>query len=271
VSAFWRRRAQSRLAWAVAIAACALALALRASSPYVLAWSWPPLRRAALVKLEGRVESVAPGAVTIAGYDVALPDGLLAPGEELAPGDWTLVHAERDAAGNLIARQVVRDRAAAAPERAALVQAPVEFEGRIEQLSPREDGLGDWVVDGVMVRVGAGTVIHGQPALGAEVELRGQPWGARGVLAAEVWVVAAEEQSLVVEGRIARISREGAKLGALALSDGKAPLPYALIIDEQTFIDESRGRAEADMWAEVRAVREEDGTLRVLYVRILRP
>ena len=48
-------------------------------------------------------------------------------------------------------------------------------------------------------------------------------------------------------------------------------MPQVLVIDERTFIDESRGRAEVDVWAEVRAFPQEDGTYWVQYIRVMRP
>ena len=270
MSALEGRKGLSWPVWAVLVSVGALLAALMASGPYALAWSWPPLRRATLIKIEGPVEAVAAGQVAIAGQPMALPDDL---DVALAVGDWALVHAERDAAGNLVARTLVLvDRTAAGQATPAMSEARVEFEGRIEQLSPRDDGLGAWVVGGVQVWVDARTVVHGQPIVGADAEVRGEQQGPQAAVATEVWVIAPEERPLMVEGRIAALSaQDGAKRGSLALSDGKEPLPYAFILDERTFLDESRGRAEVDMWAEVRAVPQEDGTLWVQYIRVLRP
>jgi hypothetical protein len=68
------------------------------------------------------------------------------------------VKALRRADGTLIARQIVIQ----------LPQEEVQFEGVIQSISPTE-----WVVEGVIVRIDAQTVIEGTPAVGQTAEVQG--------------------------------------------------------------------------------------------------
>ncbi len=273
MGAFANRRGHGRLIGAALVLACALLVGVSASRSGVLAWSWSPWRRATLVRVEGPVEALTADSVTIAGRELVLRDDLASARDSLAVGDWVLAYAERDASGRLVARSLVLSRAPAAgsPSPTRAPAAPVEFEGSIEALPLRDDAQGLWVVGGVPLWVEAKTIIHGQPSLGADVEVRAEKRGTAAV-AAELWVLTAEEHLVVVEGRIGELARgTAASPGALTLRDDKGSPPYILVVDDRTFIDESRGRAEVDMWARVCAVPQDDGTLWVQYLRILRP
>ena len=272
---------------AAAIALCVVGL--------VAQFAWSPalalgtgVRRVQLrsyrdARFEGRIEAMSAAWWWISGHRVRVSSALTASDSNWQVGDWVAVKAERRRDGSLAAvgmgklDTVGQDAAMTLPRAQAIssslpVGAMVEFEGRVLQL-PAGGGSGEWLVDDVRVIVGQGTKIDGVPTLGRDVEVSGTSDGDRQLLATEIVVVGSEQQSLLVQGLIID-SVAGTGTGELTLNarDEKGiVLPISLRIDEHTFFDESHGRAEADMWAEIRVVPVDDGTLWAQYVKVVRP
>ena len=134
--------------------------------------------------------------------------------------------------------------------------AEVEFEGPIESV-----GDDVWTVNGITVGISPVTVIRGAPApgLGAEVKGALQPDGS--VLAQLVTVKGAGLTTQVdIEGLVESIEATD------WLVAGRQ-----VFIGPSTFIDDSRAPAEVGMWAQVRALRRQDGSLLALRIRLSRP
>jgi hypothetical protein len=134
--------------------------------------------------------------------------------------------------------------------------AEVEFEGIIQSIS--EDV---WVVNGATVRISPVTVIQGTPAVGAIAEVLGvlQPDGS--VLAQHIVVTYPGLPALSdVEGLVESIEDTEWVVGGTVVS-----------IDGNTFIDDSRAPAEVGMWALVRGLPQQDGSLLALRIRLSRP
>jgi hypothetical protein len=132
----------------------------------------------------------------------------------------------------------------------------VEFEGPIE-------GIGDdaWLVNGIPVAISAVTTIRGVPELGVTAEVRGflQPDGS--VLADVITVKGAgSTPQLDVEGLVETIDPAYWVVGGTTIW-----------MDARTFVDDSRAPAEVGMWASVRALVRQDGTLLALRIRLSRP
>ena len=138
---------------------------------------------------------------------------------------------------------------------------------------PADGHVGEWLVDEVRVIVGKSTKILGTPALGADVEVSGSSEGERLLRAKEITVVGPEQKPLLVYGLITDAAA-GTGVGVWTLSarnEKGIALPVRVRVDDRTFFDESRGRADVDMWAEVRVVPQEDGSLWAQYIKIVRP
>jgi hypothetical protein len=134
--------------------------------------------------------------------------------------------------------------------------AEVEFEGPIESVT---DDL--WVVSGITVTVSPVTVIRGVPAPGLTAEVKGvlQPDGS--VLATLITVKGGELTPQVdVEGLVERIEATSWLVGGTQV-----------FIGPTTFIDDSRAPAEVGMWAQIRALRRQDGSLLALRILLSRP
>jgi hypothetical protein len=134
--------------------------------------------------------------------------------------------------------------------------AEVEFEGPIESVA---DDL--WVVNGITVAVSPVTVIRGVPAPGLMAEVKGvlQPDGS--VLATLITVKGGELTPQVdVEGLVERIEATSWLVGGTQV-----------FIGPTTFIDDSRAPAEVGMWAQVRALCRQDGSLLALRILLSRP
>jgi hypothetical protein len=134
--------------------------------------------------------------------------------------------------------------------------AEVEFEGIIQSFS--EDM---WVVNGATVRISPVTVIQGTPAVGAIAEVLGVLQPDDSVLALQIVVTYPGLPALSdVEGLVESIEDTEWVVGGTVVS-----------IDGNTFIDDSRAPAEVGMWALVRGLPQQDGSLLALRIRLSRP
>jgi hypothetical protein len=108
-------------------------------------------------EFRGLIESFEPGLWTVGGYSLIItPDTVIEGSPE--QGLLAQVKAVRLGDGSLVAVQIV-------------VQSPteeVQFEGVIQSLT-----AGEWVVEGVIVRLDAETVVEGTPTVGGMVEIQG--------------------------------------------------------------------------------------------------
>jgi len=134
--------------------------------------------------------------------------------------------------------------------------AEVEFEGIIESMS--EDS---WVVNGVTVMISPVTVIQGTPAFGLVAEVQGVLQPDSTVLAEQITVRDPDFMPHIdIEGIVESIeATQWVVAGTTVLIDGN------------TFIDESRAPAEVGVWAQVRALSQRDGSLLALRILLSRP
>lgn len=134
--------------------------------------------------------------------------------------------------------------------------AKVEFEGVIESMT--ED---QWIVGGTRVKISPVTVVEGSPALDMIAEVQGvlQPDGS----------VLADHVSIYIPGLTALADIEGIVEQIEATQWIVAG--RTVLVEADTFIDESRAPAEVGMWAYVRVVSERDGSPVALRIRLFRP
>ncbi len=138
----------------------------------------------------------------------------------------------------------------------ASAYAEVEFEGAIESIAET-----DWTVNGITVTLSPVTVIRGVPELGRGAEVKGvlQPDGS--VLAQVITIKGSESTVQVdIEGLVEEIEPTSWLVAGTRVSIGTG-----------TFIDDSRAPAEVGMWAQIRALRRQDGSLLALRIRLSRP
>jgi hypothetical protein len=134
--------------------------------------------------------------------------------------------------------------------------AEVEFEGPVESVA---DDV--WIVNGITVAISPVTVIRGVPQPGLTAEVKGvlQPDGS--VLAKLITMKGAELTPQVdIEGLVEKIEATSWLVGGTQVFLGPS-----------TFIDDSRAPAELGMWAQIRALRRQDGSLLALRIRLSRP
>ena len=236
------------------------------------------------IRFEGRIEDISLGWWTVSGHRVRVPSHLAFSRSTWEIGDWVIVHAERQRDGELEAIALVDDvdgttrlsTEAILPMPRAIPAissdgAIVEFEGSVLAL-PAGGVVGDWLVDDVRVIVGESAKIMGTPVLGVDVEVTGLSKGERNLWAQEIRVVSPDQGPVLLYGLltdVASVAKDGI-LTLRARNDKGIGLPISVQVDERTFFDESRGRADVDMWAEMRVVPQADGTLWAQYVRVVR-
>ena len=156
------------------------------------------------------------------------------------------VKAVQSSADTLLARKI-KVIAAGAP-------IVVEFEGVLEDILDEVA-----IVSGVSVMINPATSIYGVATPGLVVEVRAwqQPDGT--LLAEQIWVQDATVSSeLDIEGLVQSISDQGWLVGGQEIH-----------LDAGTLVDESRAPAEAGLWAQVHALRQNNSlwAVRILLSR----
>jgi len=134
--------------------------------------------------------------------------------------------------------------------------AEVEFEGIIESL---DDGT--WRVSGVRLTIGSAAIIDGTPAVGMLAEVRGVLQPDESVLAQRIRV---RSPGFTPQVDMAGVV-EHIEAARWVVGGGD------VLIDNNTFIDESKARAEVGMWAQIRGLYRHDGSLLALRIRLSRP
>ena len=115
------------------------------------------------------------------------------------------------------------------------------FQGKIEAVA---EIPGEWVVGGVRGRVEAATQVVGDAEVGALAEVTGYDGPDGKPIFARIEVLPAEGRYLQISGLIQDIDVY-AGYGAWVVGG------TTIEVDERTFVDESRARAQVGMWAEV--------------------
>ena len=170
-------------------------------------------------------------------------------------GAWAEVKAFLQADGSILAKKIdIKPREEE--------EATVEFEGPIESL-PEEGYLGDWVIDGITVTVNITTTIEGIPQVGLTAEVKAVIQADNTVLALKIKVAKeVEGEEVEFEGFISAIITDTVDLWVIG--------GITVTVDTTTFIDESKGRAEVGAWVEVKAIRQPDGSLLAIRIRVER-
>jgi len=143
----------------------------------------------------------------------------------------------------------------------------VEFEGIIESIGDNADVStlsSVWIVGGTTVVVDANTVITGTPQVGAVAEVRGLEQADGSVRATEIAVEAAEGEEVEFEGIIEELPDHPRLHGDWVIGG------TTVAVDGRTLIDESRAAAEEGNYAEVRAIRQANGCLLAIRIKVER-
>ena len=156
--------------------------------------------------------------------------------------------------GTLLLNDVVIARSVKVTVPGAYAQ--VEFEGIIESLSADR-----WVVNGVLVTISPVTVVEGTPAFG---------------LVAEVQGVLQPDGSVLAQKIVVKMADFTGHIDLAGLVESIEPTRWVvagkdILIDANTFVDDSRAAAEVGNWAQVRALSRRDGSLLALRIRLSRP
>jgi hypothetical protein len=108
-------------------------------------------------EFQGLIESWTEERWFVGGYDLIVNPYTLVEGNP-QKGLLAEIKAVRLSDGTILAKQII----------IRLPTEEVQFEGVIQSMS-----VGEWVVEGVVVRFDAGTVVEGSPEVGAQVEVQG--------------------------------------------------------------------------------------------------
>jgi hypothetical protein len=140
------------------------------------------------------------------------------------------------------------------------VVASFEFVGEISQVGPIP---GEWVIGGLRGWVTLSSQIEGQAQIGAMAQVSGRHLADGSLEFRKVWVIGAEQREVRIQGLITAIDvAEG--YGHWTVGS------QVVVVDELTFVDESRCRAAVGQWAEVTALMRERYPY-ALRIRVERP
>lgn len=224
-------------------------------------WHMAPLR------IQGHVAGVQGAWVQVADRHVYVPSLVRSQlRRQLTVGDSVSVTALSAPDGSLVAAKVVvvprldmgyelRDQAVSSTF--------VEFSGYIEALPNREGGIGMWQIDDVQIMVDVQAQVDAGLAVGDLVDVSaserdGAIWAAQ--------ITAAPDQ-MIARTMVGQISDLGHASMTLQRERDGVFDSQRIRIDERTFFDESQASAAEHTWAEVRVVRQPDGTFWAKYVR----
>ena len=140
------------------------------------------------------------------------------------------------------------------------IAAAFEIEGYVEKIG---DVGTHWIIAGIQGLVSDETELIGNVILGSYAEVCGhrEPTGEIHFDKIQVWD--SEERQLRIEGLVEEINVED-RFGYWIVAG------HHVEIDERTFIDESRARAQVGMWADVTALPS-DPYPYALRIRLNRP
>lgn len=212
-----------------------------------------------VVRFRGPIEAFGDTEWTVAGVTFNVDENTEIVGTpEVGKIAW--VRAEVQADGSLRATRIIVSGRS---------QGEVVFRGPILEITPEY-----WMVGTVKVNITAETTIVGTPAVGLKAVVRGQVQSDRSVTATRIVVQeeAPQEGPLVeFEGTVESMP-EGGTTGQWTFTNvqvkrgGPLDEPVTVVVDELTFLDESRGTLEVGATARVNAIRAGE-TLRALRIR----
>jgi hypothetical protein len=145
----------------------------------------------------------------------------------------------------------------------------VELEGTIEDLPDTEDFVGTWVIDGISVTVTANTELKGAtPAISLTAKVRGQEQGDGSIAATEIRVKGPEHEEVEFEGAVVVFADTRPSVWVIDTDPATDTGEISVTVTSSTYINENRGPLEEGSWVEVKALRQTDGTLEAVRIRV---
>jgi len=197
------------------------------------------------IEFRGPIEAMSANMWRVAGFDVMVDDGTRFENlERAALGVTAEVKARRMEDGSLLAIEIEIKGNEMEQHR------QVAWKGRLERFD-----ADSWTVAGRTVMVDRNTMIIGQPAVGATVEVHARMQNDGSLLATK----------LEVERNRSRVAFKGyvESIG----SDAWVISGRTVMVDARTVFDESHGPLGVGVYVEVKALRQSDGSLLALRIK----
>ncbi len=199
----------------------------------------------AKIEFRGPIESITPTSWVVAGRTLAIDeDTEIRNPERAAIGAIAEVKARRLDDGSLLALAIKIEGDE------THMRLYVEWVGVLERFDDAS-----WTVGGRTVQIDAATVIRGAPQVGARVEVKAQRQADGSLLALSLHVVEAESEE-EWRGVVESITPTAWQVGGRTVT-----------VDARTVFDERDGALAVGVMAEVKALRQADGSLLALRIR----
>jgi hypothetical protein len=145
----------------------------------------------------------------------------------------------------------------------------VELEGTIEDLPDTGDFVGTWVVDGISVTVTADTELKGAaPAIGLTAKVRGHEQDDGSIAATEIKVKGPEHEEVEFEGAVVVFTDTRPSVWVIDTDPATDSGEISVTVTSSTYINENKGPLEEGSWVEVKALRQPDGTLEAVRIKV---
>ena len=147
-------------------------------------------------------------------------------------------------------------------------EADVQIEGTIEQL-PAAPYLGTWIVDGFTVTVTATTDLKGAtPALSLTAKVKGQKQDDGSILATDIVVKGPDLELVDFEGKLLVFSDTRPSEWIIETETPTGTEQISVTVTEETYVNDRKGPVEYGAWVEVKALKEDDGTLTAVLIKV---
>jgi len=203
------------------------------------------------------------GEWVVAGFTVTVDADTMIHPDKRTPevGMTANVIAFEQADGTLWAKNIVLHR----PEEE---ESEVEIEGLIEAL-PDAPYLGTWIVDGFTVTVTDTTELKGAtPAVSLTAKVKGQELEDDTILAEKIIVEGPEHEMVEFEGKVLVYTDTRPSEWVIERETPTGTEQVSVTVTSDTFVNTNKGPVEVGALVEVKALRQTDGTLVAVLIKV---
>ena len=148
------------------------------------------------------------------------------------------------------------------------VQDEVKIAGMIKELPNSTDFVGLWIVDGFTVTVTDTTEIEGSPAVSLTAKVEGIPQGPSSLLATKIEIKGPGQEKVEFEGTIKSLTDTRPSQWAIYTEDLSPTGVISVWVYSTTHIIDKKAPLGVGSKVEVKAVRQEDGSLAALRIKV---
>jgi len=203
------------------------------------------------------------GKWVISGYTVTVDSRTMINPEKRTPeiGMRVNVIAFKEADGTLWAKHIALHRREEA-------ESTAEIEGTIQDL-PDPPYLGTWIVDGFTVTVTGTTELKGAtPAISLTAKVKGEELEDGSILANKVIVKGPDQEEVEFEGTLLVFTTTRPSEWVIETETPTGTKQISVTVTRETYVNTNKGPVEVGARVEVKALRQTDGTLVAVRIKV---